>query len=141
MKLLNKLERKFGAYAIRNLTLYIIVTYIIGYVLEFAGGNLTAYLYLDPYYILHGQIWRLVSWLLVPPSSLNIFTIIMLFFYYSIGNSLEQTWGTFRYNVYIFGGILWTIIGAFVLYGIMYVMYGGPVAFGEIGRASCRERV
>ena len=48
MKLLNKLERKFGAYAIRNLTLYIIVTYIIGYVLEFAGGNLTAYLYLDP---------------------------------------------------------------------------------------------
>ena len=135
MKLLNKLERKFGAYAIRNLTLYIIVTYIIGYVLEFAGGNLTAYLYLDPYYILHGQIWRLVSWLLVPPSSLNIFTIIMLFFYYSIGNSLEQTWGTFRYNVYIFGGILWTIIGAFVLYGIMYVMYGGPVAFGAFGMA------
>lgn len=135
MKLLNKMERKFGRYAIRNLTLYIIVTYIIGYVLEFVGGNLTTYLYLDPYYILHGQIWRLVSWLLVPPSSLNIFTIIMLFFYYSIGNSLEQTWGTFRYNVYIFGGILWTIIGAFVLYGVMYVMYGGPVAFGGFGAA------
>ena len=59
MKLLNKLERKFGAYAIRNLTLYIIVTYIIGYVLEFVGGNLTTYLYLDPYYILHGQIWKI----------------------------------------------------------------------------------
>ena len=37
--------------------------------------------------------------------------------------------------MYIFGGILWTIIGAFVLYGIMYVMYGGPVAFGAFGMA------
>ena len=135
MKLLNKMERKFGHLAIRNLTLYIIATYILGYILEFAGGNLTTYLYLDPYYILHGQIWRLVSWLLVPPSSLNIFTVIMLFFYYSIGTSLENTWGTFRYNVYIFGGILWTVIGAFILYGILWIMYGQQVAFGMFGSA------
>lgn len=135
MKLLNKMERKFGRYAIRNLTLYIIITYIVGYILELVGGNLTFYLYLDPYYILHGQVWRLVSWLLVPPSGLDIFTIIMLIFYYSIGNTLEQTWGSFRYNVYIFGGIFWTIVGAFVLYGIYYVMYGGPVAFGAFGAA------
>ncbi len=133
MKLLNKMERKLGRFAIRNLTLYIIATYVLGYILEFVGGNLTGYLYLDPYYIFHGQVWRLVSWLLVPPSSLSIFTVIMLFFYYSIGTTLEQTWGTFRYNVYIFGGIIWTIIGAFILYGILYVMYGTPVAFGVFG--------
>ena len=96
MKFLNKLERKFGRYAISRLTMYIIATYILGYVLEFTAGNLTQYLYLDPYYILHGQVWRLVSWLLVPPESLDIFTIIMLYFYYSIGTTLESTWGTFR---------------------------------------------
>lgn len=135
MKLLNKMERKFGRYAIDNLTMYIIATYVVGYVLEMVGGNLTSFLYLDPYYILHGQIWRVFSWLLVPPSGLSIFTVIMLFFYYSIGTTLERTWGAFRYNVYIFGGILWTIIGAFLLYAIMYVTYGGPVAFGGFGSA------
>ena len=48
MKFLNKLERKFGRYAISRLTMYIIATYILGYVLEFTAGNLTQYLYLDP---------------------------------------------------------------------------------------------
>ena len=135
MKFLNKLERKFGRYAISRLTMYIIATYILGYVLEFTAGNLTQYLYLDPYYILHGQVWRLVSWLLVPPESLDIFTIIMLYFYYSIGTTLESTWGTFRYNVYIFGGILWTIIGSFVLYLILFLRFGTGVPFESFGAA------
>ena len=115
MKLLNKLERKFGRHAISNLTLYIIGTYILGYLLQFFAGNLIAYFYLDPYLILHGQVWRLVTWLLVPPWGFSILILITLWFYYSIGTTLERTWGSFRYNVYIFGGIIETIIGAFVL--------------------------
>ena len=128
MKFLNKMERKFGRYAIRNLTMFIIGTYIIGYLLEIFAPRLVAYFFLNPYLILHGQVWRLVSWLLVPPEGLNIFTIIMLLFYYSIGNTLERTWGTFRYNVYIFGGIIATIVGAFVLYGISILAYGPELA-------------
>ena len=127
MNFLNKMERKLGRYAIRNLSLYIIGTYILGYLLQFTAPNILSYLWLDPYRIFHGQVWRLVSWLLVPPVPLDkyfIFTIIMLYFYYSIGTTLERTWGTFRYNVYIFGGILATIIGAFLLYGIS-VLIGG----------------
>ena len=136
MNIIDKMERKFGHVGIPHLIKYVLLLSIVGNVLNLIRpGIYSDFLSFDMYQILHGQIWRLVSWLLVPPSSLNIFTIIMLFFYYSIGNSLEQTWGTFRYNVYIFGGILWTIIGAFVLYGIMYVMYGGPVAFGAFGMA------
>ena len=76
------------------------------------------------------QIWRLVSWILIPPSSLDIFTIIMLFFYYSIGTSLERAWGDFKYNVYIFSGILMTIIGSFLLYGIEYAVNGYPALMG-----------
>ena len=41
---------------------------------------------------------------------------------------MERTWGTFRFNVYIFGGIIFTVIGAFILYGVMYAVYGVPVA-------------
>ena len=74
-------------------------------------------LLLSPYHIMHGQIWRIVSWILIPPSSSNIiFVLIMLSFYYYLGTSLERTWGAFRYNVYILGGMLCTVIGAFVLY-------------------------
>ena len=112
---LNKLERKIGKYAISNLSLYIILAYVIGYILTLTGS--VEFISLNPYKILHGQIWRIITWIIVPPSALNIFTIIMLFFYYSLGTSLERTWGTFRYNVYIFSGILFTVIGAFLLFG------------------------
>lgn len=113
MNFLDKMERKYGRYALSHLTMYIIVTYIAGYIIALAAPIMRQYLTLEPYYILHGQIWRLVSWILIPPSSLDIFTIIMLFFYYSIGTSLERAWGDFKYNVYIFSGILMTILGSF----------------------------
>ncbi len=64
----------------------------------------------------HGQIWRLVTWLIVPPSGFDFFTLLMLYFYYSLGTTLERTWGTYRYNVYIFSGVLFTILGAFLLF-------------------------
>lgn len=76
---LDKMERKYGRYALSHLTMYIIVTYIAGYIIQLAAPIMRQYLTLEPYYILHGQIWRLVSWILIPPSSLDIFTIIMLF--------------------------------------------------------------
>lgn len=119
MNLIKKMERKFGRYAISNLTFYIIVTYVIGYVLTFFAPNVLSYLILEPVYIFKGQVWRIFSWLLIPPGSLDIFTIIMLMFYYSIGNTLERAWGAFRYNLYIFGGIIITVIGSFILYFIL----------------------
>lgn len=113
---LNKLERKFGRYAINNLTLYLIGAYIIGYGIYSLLPNLLGWLTLEPGLILSGQVWRIISWILVPPSG-NILTIlIMMLFYYSLGTALERTWGAFRYNVYIFSGILFTVIGAFILY-------------------------
>lgn len=127
MNFLNKLERKFGRYAISNLTLYIIGTYILGFLIRIIAPNVLSYLLLDPYAILHGQVWRLVSWLLIPPQELGLFTIIMLWCYYSLGSTLERTWGTFRYNVYIFGGIIATILGAFVLYIFSVIMKGGEM--------------
>ena len=114
--LLNKLERKFGKYAITNLSLYIIIAYIIGYVLVLTGS--VEFISLNPYYIARGQVWRIITWILVLPSTIDIFTIIMLYFYYQIGSALERTWGAFRYNVYIFSGIVFTVLGAVVLYAI-----------------------
>ena len=125
---MSKFEKKFGKYAIPNLTLILILSYVAGYVIELigsaAGVNMLGYLTLDPYRILHGQIWRLVTWVIVPPESFDLFTVIMLYFYYSLGTTLERTWGTYRYNVYILSGILFTVIGSFLCMGMVYLMYG-----------------
>ncbi len=121
MNFLYKLERKFGKYAISNISLYLILCYACGYLLRLINPMFLNYLTLNPYMILHGQVWRLVTWILVPPSGLDLFTIIMLYFYYSIGTNLERTWGTFYYNLYLFMGMVFTVIGSFVVMGVSYL--------------------
>ncbi len=125
MNFMYKLERKFGRYAIKNLSLILILCYAAGYIIEFTNPNFLSYLTLDPYAIVHGQVWRIVSWIIVPPPNENIiFAIIMLIFYYSIGTTLERTWGTFQYNVYLFSGMIFTLIGSFLLMGYCYLFRG-----------------
>lgn len=128
---MSKWEKKFGKYAIPNLTLILIMCYVAGYVLTFTAREFMSYLTLDTYAILHGQVWRLATWLIIPPDTFGIFTVIMLFFYWSLGTQLERVWGVWRYNVYIFSGILLTIIGAFISMGIYYLLYPGvhPLIF------------
>lgn len=126
-------ERKFGKYAIKNLSFILVLCYGVGYLLRMMDRSnlLLAFLTLDPYAILHGQVWRLVTWILVPPlgSGSNLFLIlIMLYFYCSIGTSLERTWGTYRYNIYLFQGMLFTILGSFLYMGFCYLFQSGEIA-------------
>ncbi|MBD5522542.1 MAG: rhomboid family intramembrane serine protease [Lachnospiraceae bacterium] len=126
---MSSFEKKFGKYAIRNLSFVLVSCYAIGYLIEIMAPSIIYYLTLSPYAILHGQIWRLVTWILIPPSESNIFfTLIMLYFYCSIGTTLERTWGTYRYNVYLFEGMLFTIAGSFLLMGFTYLLYGKELA-------------
>ena len=73
--------------------------------------------------ILHGQIWRLVTFIIFPPSTNVWFILITLYLYYSIGRELEYVWGAFRFNIYFFTGIIGTIAAAFVLYAITGYSY------------------
>ncbi len=112
MNIISKIERKFGKYSIRNLTLYLIIGYAIGYLLYMFRPEILLMLTLDPAMVMKGQVWRLVTWIITPPTwGVDIFTIIMLFFYYSIGSLLERTIGTFLYNVYMFSSMLFTMVG------------------------------
>ncbi|MBQ0060057.1 MAG: hypothetical protein KBS83_08945 [Lachnospiraceae bacterium] len=130
-KFYQKLEKTLGRFAIPHLTLLLIVCYVIGYILEMINPSVAAFMTLEPYYILHGQVWRLLTWIVIPPTSLNIFTAIMLFFYLSIGRILEQAWGLFRYNLYLIGGMLITLIAAFACYGIFSAVLGTSIVFGN----------
>lgn len=116
---MSNLERKYGKYAIKNLPLALIICYVVGYILRFAdkSGVIINYLSLDPYAIFHkAQIWRFFTWILIPPYEFDIWVIIMLLFYYSISKSLDRVWGTWTFNVYIFSGMLFTVIGTMLVY-------------------------
>ena len=116
MNWLNKLERKFGRYAVPNLIVYLIGAYSVGFVLNMVAPNILGFLNFQPYYILHGQIWRLITWILMPTDSNIIFLLIMMMFYYQLGTALERAWGTFRFNLFYFGGLLLVVIMTFVFY-------------------------
>lgn len=102
----------------------LILCYAVGYVIQLISPEFIYMLTLDPYKILHGQIWRIFTWIVVPPDSLDLFTVIMLYFYYSVGKTLENTWGDFRYNLYLFTGMLLTIVASLAALGMSYLMYG-----------------
>jgi len=122
---ISKLEKKLGRYAIPRLPLIMILCYGVGYLMQLINPGIIDVISLNPYAILHGQVWRVISWVLIPPETSNLFfVLIMMYFYYSIGTTLERTWGTFFFNYYIFSGLIFTLIGAFLMYG--YVMIFMP---------------
>lgn len=129
--MLNKMERRLGKFAIPNLMKYLIIGYVLGYVLTLLSQgnrvNFIQYMTLEPYFIIHKfQIWRIFTWVMIPESTNLLFFAIMLLLYYQLGNALERAWGVFRFNVYIIGGMLFTLVGSFVLYGIFYAVTGSP---------------
>ncbi len=117
MKFFNEFERKYNRYAIPNLMYYIVILYAVGLAVYVVNpmmfwniyGN---YLCLNGRAILHGQIWRLVTFLIFPPSfgsfrfTSVFFGIIALFMYHSLGQTLENVWGSFRFNVFFLMGAL-----------------------------------
>lgn len=129
MNILNKIERKFGKYAIPNLPLYLIICYAFGYIMNTFKPDWIYMVTLNPRAILHGQVWRLFSWILVPRDSLSLgggfslfYILLFLFFYYSIARNLEMAWGKFYFNVFIFLGIAFTVVGAFLLYAYFSIV-------------------
>ena len=112
---LNKLERKFGKYAIPNLMSIIVFGMAIVFAIDtFINPdyevNFSSLLMFNLYQILHGQVWRLITFIFIPPNASLLFAVFVLYFYWSIGTSLEAHWGAFRFNFFYGIGILCNII-------------------------------
>ncbi len=115
MKFLYKMERKFGKFAIKNLMLHITIlnaiVYLASYIFQL---DLISYMALVPDLVMQGQVWRLITYVFVPPNVSIIFTAITLYFYYFIGISLERRWGSFKFNVYYLLGIILTAAASMI---------------------------
>lgn len=115
---MNHIERfsyKHPHFGIPNLMRYIAIANVAFWLMGAINPVFTSYLYFDPYLILHGQIWRIISFILIPPSS-GILALLVIYFYYWIGSTLEQYWGTPQFNIYFFSGVIFTIIYGFIIY-------------------------
>lgn len=114
---LGKMERKFGRYAIPNIMKYLIVLYAGGYFLYMINPMFYLnYLVLDWGAVLHGQIWRLLTFLMQPPSASIVMVALLLYIYYMIGMQLENALGTFRFNFYLLTGIVLHIVASLIVY-------------------------
>ena len=104
---------------IPNLMLYICIGSAIAYVMTMMTQNAIIYQFLifDKNAILHGQIWRLFSYPLTYgySNSNTLLTAISLLCYYSLGRVIENQWGTLRFNLFYFTGVILMDIFCLVL--------------------------
>ncbi len=123
------MERKFGKYAIPNLMRYVAIVYAVGAILQIINPRLLDLLLLDFGAILKGQVWRLVTFVVYPPSSGLLFNALSIFVYYTMGNALERRWGTFAFNLYFLMGVVSHVLASIVV----YLLFGGSYYLWPIG--------
>ena len=115
----NKLEYKYGKYAVRNLNVYLAAIYLVGLVI----------MTLDPMYyynnlslniakILSGQIWRIITFIFYPPliSYYMFLSLLSIYIYYSLSRSLLMIWSDFKFQMYIICGMLGHFLGGLLIY-------------------------
>lgn len=115
---------KHPRFGIPNLMIYIVIANVVIWLFGMMDTSYTiiSLLSFDPAMILKGQVWRLISFMFIPNST-SILALLFFYFYYFIGKTLEEQWGTARFNIYFFTGILLTIIYGFILYFITGISY------------------
>lgn len=119
MPLIDKLEAKLGRFAIHGLVQIIAILQLLTLVLFLfisadARDAYFDFLTLRPDRVLHGEVWRLFTYIFIPRSTSIIFAVIGAMFLMWLGRGLEQAWGAFRVNLYVLGGMLALAIGALI---------------------------
>jgi hypothetical protein len=112
-RLLARLERSLGRFAIPNLIFYVVGGMALVWAMSFARPGLEARLVLDLGAVRRGEVWRLVTFLFLPLRSSPLWMMVNLYFIGWVGSSLEQHWGAFKFNVYYFTGALAEIVAAY----------------------------
>lgn len=117
MKWMYRLERKLGRnFGIPNFMIYLTATQLAVYVLGyFFRPQIIVGMAFIRTAITHGQIWRVLTFLLLPPAAGNfLFLLLALYVAYHIGISLEDAWGTTLFTLYYIFGAVGAILAGFV---------------------------
>ena len=120
-KIYDSVERfcaRHPRFGIPNLMRYIVIGNVVVYFLSMLSSKADAtaldFLAFNLNGLLHGEVWRLVTFVFVPEYSSPFALIISLYFYYWIGSILEREWGTAKFTLYYAGGALLTLLGVVI---------------------------
>jgi hypothetical protein len=115
MRLLDKLQRRFGRFAVPHVTEVLIACQALTYVFCQGQPAFLAQIALVPRRVLEGEVWRVLTFVCQPPpTSFLLFALFFWYLFYLMGTALESTWGAFRYNVYLLVGWLATVSVSFL---------------------------
>jgi membrane associated rhomboid family serine protease len=112
MSWLDKLEKRFGFIAIPGLIRAVVLFNVLVLGLVWLNPDFRFVLALDPARIVHGEVWRLVTYIFIP-QTFSWWVVLFLWFLWFIGDGLERAWGAFRLTLYFFVGMVGTTIAAF----------------------------
>jgi len=110
-----RLERRFGSWAFPQLAAFIVFMNAAIWVLSMVKPQFPLMLILDPSRVLHGEVWRLFTFLFIPPPLSPLWMFFWLYLLFLYAQALEQEWGDFQFNLYYGIGALATVAVSFFL--------------------------
>lgn len=125
MNLLDRIERRLGFIAIPGLLRYVAFLTALVFILEKVNPGYLRVLDLDRTAVMHGQVWRLVTYIFIPqigsflplPDWVNVAFYILFLLW--MGNGLEEAWGAFRLTLFYLIGMIGTTVAA-LLFGAAF---------------------
>lgn len=115
-KWIDRLEGLMPGLGIPNLALYLVGAQAAGFLFVLADPRALSLLILDPDLVLHGEVWRLVTFLAVPLSLSSLWMVFVLYFLYFIVNGIEEEWGEFRATLYLLVAVVLTVAFSFAFH-------------------------
>ena len=101
-------------FGIPNLMKFIVIGNVLVYLLSlFAGYGAVSFLNFQWAAITHGELWRLITFIFMPgyySTGDVLWLALFLYFYYMIGTVLEREWGTAKFTLYYFSGVVLTLV-------------------------------
>jgi hypothetical protein len=113
-KLLTRIEKLLRYRGIPSIHIYIVTGQVLLYFFTLSRPDALQWFVLSKYHIIHGELWRLLTFVFIPPTVDLLWAILSWYFFYSISEILENQWGTCRLNIYLALGYLASIVAVFV---------------------------
>src|ERR1700733_1753510 len=110
-----RLERRFGNWAFPQLASFIVAMNAVIWVLTLVKPQFPLILTLDPVLILQGQVWRIFTFLFIPPDLSLLWMFFWLYLLFMYAQALEEEWGDFQFNLFYGIGALAVIAASFFL--------------------------
>jgi hypothetical protein len=112
--MLETIERKLRPYAVPNVALYLVMGQVFVYITSVFRPELLSQIVYVPALVARGEIWRLATFLFIPPATNPFFLFFALYIFLMMGSALEGHWGAVRFNLFLAVGYAASLASASV---------------------------